>query len=121
MKHDEAIRITNTALEQLAQALEDGHSETLTKYLATLARLHIYSFSNVLLIACQMPEATKVAGYQTWRKLGRQVRKGEKGIAILAPVLYKKRDEVQGGSRLRCFADRGEGASTIRQGFRQSR
>jgi antirestriction protein ArdC len=94
MKHDEAIRITNTALEQLAQALEDGHSETLTKYLATLARFHSYSFNNVLLIACQMPEATEVAGYQTWRKLGRQVRKGEKGIAIVAPVVYKKRDEV---------------------------
>lgn len=50
------------------------------------ARFHTYSFGNVLLILRQNPEATTVAGYRTWQTLGRQVRKGERGIQILAPV-----------------------------------
>lgn len=95
MKRDEALQLTNTALEQLAETLEQGHSETLTRYLGTLARFHNYSFNNVLMIACQKPDATHVAGYHTWKKLGRQVNRGEKGIAILAPLVYKKKqDEV---------------------------
>jgi hypothetical protein len=43
----------------------------------------------VLLIAAQQPDATRVAGYRAWAQLGRQVRKGERGIAILAPVLRR--------------------------------
>ena len=45
-----------------------------------------YSLGNTLLIAMQRPDATSVAGYGAWRKAGRQVRKGEHGIAILAPL-----------------------------------
>lgn len=56
--------------------------------LATAARFHNYSPNNVLLILMQRPDATKVAGYRTWLSLGRHVRKGEKGIAILAPCRY---------------------------------
>ena len=52
-------------------------------------RFHTYSLSNVLLITAQRPDATRVAGYTTWKKLGRQVRRGEHGIAILAPVTYR--------------------------------
>lgn len=54
--------------------------------LAVAARLPTYSPHNVLLIAAQCPDATHVAGYRAWRQLGRQVRKGERGIAILAPI-----------------------------------
>ncbi|WP_298461217.1 ArdC-like ssDNA-binding domain-containing protein [uncultured Cellulomonas sp.] len=57
--------------------------------LKTAARFHNYSLSNLLLIAVQRPDATRVAGFRTWQSLGRQVRKGEKGIAILAPVTYR--------------------------------
>jgi hypothetical protein len=90
MKRDEATKLTETALGQLAEALEQGHSKALTLYLQTLARFHRYSFGNVLLIACQRPGATQVAGFHTWRKLGRIVKKGEKGIAILAPLVRRQ-------------------------------
>ena len=55
-----------------------------------MAKFPNYSFNNTLLIYLQRPDASHVAGYQTWKqKFGRQVRKGEKGIRILAPVTYK--------------------------------
>jgi antirestriction protein ArdC len=60
--------------------------------LAMTARLHNYSWRNCLLILQQRPHATHVAGYRTWQSLGRQVRRGERGIAVLAPVTYR-RDE----------------------------
>lgn len=44
-----------------------------------------YSVNNQLLIYLQCPHATQVAGYRAWRRLGHQIRKGERGIAILAP------------------------------------
>src|SRR5918996_1541796 len=49
------------------------------------ARFHNYSFNNQLLIYLQCPEATRVAGYRAWQRLGRQVCKGSRGIQILAP------------------------------------
>jgi hypothetical protein len=91
MKRDDATKLAETALEQLAHALEQGHSETLKTYLETLARFHRYSFGNVLLIACQRPDASHVAGFHTWKKLKRSVRKGEKGIAILAQMVARAR------------------------------
>ncbi|WP_162907099.1 ArdC family protein [Allorhizocola rhizosphaerae] len=57
------------------------------RMLEVAARFHDYSFGNQVLIAQQRPDATRVAGYRTWQQLGRQVRKGERGIAILAPVV----------------------------------
>jgi antirestriction protein ArdC len=57
--------------------------------LTVAARFHTYSPNNVLLIAAQRPDATRVAGYRAWAQLGRQVRKGEHGISILAPVLRR--------------------------------
>ena len=60
--------------------------------LAVAARFHTYSPNNVLLIAAQRPDATRVAGYRAWAQLGREVRKGEHGIAILAPVTPGPRD-----------------------------
>jgi hypothetical protein len=55
-----------------------------------MANFHTYSFGNVLLIARQRPQATHVAGIRTWNELGR-VKRGEKGIAILAPMIGKRR------------------------------
>jgi antirestriction protein ArdC len=94
MKREEAVQLTDRALSELTRALEQGHSEELVTYLSTMAKFHRYSFGNCLLIAVQKPDATRVAGYTTWKKLGRQVRKGEKGIAILAPIVCRaKRDK----------------------------
>jgi len=57
--------------------------------LAAAARFHDYSWRNVVLILAQRPDARQVAGYRTWQSLGRQVRKGEQGIAVIAPVTYR--------------------------------
>lgn len=91
MKRDEALQLTNNAIEELVAAVDRGQSQTLTAYLDTMARFHQYSFANILLISVQRPDATHVAGYNAWLKLHRYVRKGERGIAILAPMVSRKR------------------------------
>jgi hypothetical protein len=54
-------------------------------------RFHRYSAHNIFLIQAQFPTATRVAGYRRWASLGRQVRSGETGIAILAPCVSRIR------------------------------
>lgn len=86
-------------IEGITEKLEQGlknllNSENWKEYLKTLSRFHKYSFNNCVLIAMQYPEASRVAGYKTWQSMGRQVRKGEKAISILAPCPHKKRVEV---------------------------
>jgi hypothetical protein len=82
------------AVDYLIEQLEAGHSETLANYLGAMARFHNYSFGNILQIARQRPTATRVAGFGTWKELGRFVKRGEKGIQILAPVVgYRRRKD----------------------------
>jgi len=57
MKVEQAKQIVSTAIEQLSQALERGHSKTLRNYLAAIGRFHRYSLRNVMLIASQNPTA----------------------------------------------------------------
>lgn len=84
----EGERKVEILLKQLKSGVETiQESENFRLFLTTMSRFHDYSFGNQILIMLQMPEATKVAGFNTWRDLGRWVRRGEKGIAILAPVL----------------------------------
>ncbi|NYF79724.1 ArdC-like ssDNA-binding domain-containing protein [Granulicella arctica] len=85
-----------TNVKLLIEQLEAGHSEALTTYLTVMSRFHNYSFGNVLEIARQMPSATRVAGFWTWKSLGRFVKAGQKGIRILAPIVgvRRKKDEV---------------------------
>jgi len=59
------------------------------RMLKLASRFHQYSANNVFLIMLQRPDATRVAGYRAWHDMGRQVRKGERGIRILAPFLYR--------------------------------
>ena len=82
-------------VKALIEQLEEGHSEGLTAYLMAMGRFHNYSFGNILEIARQKPSATRVAGMYAWNQLDRSIRKGEKGIRILAPVIgvRRKRDE----------------------------
>ena len=85
-------------IKLLIEQLEAGHSEALTNYLTAMSRFHSYSFGNVLEIARQMPSATRVAGFWTWKNLGRSVMAGQKGIRILAPIVgvrRKKDSEAQ--------------------------
>ncbi|WP_158785619.1 ArdC family protein [Granulicella sp. L46] len=78
-------------IKLLIEQLEAGHSEALTQYLTAMSRFHTYSFGNVLEIARQMPTATRVAGFWTWKNLGRSVNAGAKGIRILAPIVGVRR------------------------------
>jgi len=90
-----ARRLVAEAVDGLATALAAGQSRQLTDYLAMLGRFHQYSLANVFLIAMQCPRATHVAGYRTWQGFGRQVRRGEHGIQILAPIVRRiKRDDL---------------------------
>ncbi|MCR6492097.1 ArdC family protein [Cellulomonas sp. P24] len=76
--------------DKLVSAVEDlASSEAWMRMLQVAARFPDYSPSNVLLIAVQRPDATRVAGIRTWNALGRRVLKGEHGIAILAPCVYR--------------------------------
>src|SRR5580700_7607033 len=59
-----------------------------------MGRFHRYSWGNTLLIASQRPTATHVAGFHAWHQLGRSVKKGEKGIVILAPMVVKQKDSA---------------------------
>ncbi|MDE1161986.1 MAG: ArdC family protein [Acidobacteriaceae bacterium] len=78
-------------IKLLIDQLEAGKSDALTDYLTAMSRFHNYSFGNVLEIARQMPEATRVAGFWTWKNMGRSVNAGAKGIRILAPMVGVRR------------------------------
>src|SRR5207302_46606 len=81
---------TAEARERLAEAVERmADSETFAAWLRARAAFHEYSWSNVCLIVAQRPNATRVAGYRAWQKLGRQVCKGERSMKILAPCRVK--------------------------------
>ena len=90
MKLEEINNRTKDAVNYLVEALESGQSEVLTQYLSAMGRFHNYSFGNIMLIARQRPDATNVAGLRTWNSLGRFVKRGEKGILILAPMIGRK-------------------------------
>ena len=82
------------SIDTLAKAVDDVRaSETFKAYLDVQARFHRYSWHNTMLIHSQRPEATNVAGFRTWKKLGRHVNKGEKGIMIFAPCPWKRENE----------------------------
>ena len=88
-------------LDTIMKALEEGVEKVFTSeqyqmYLQTMAKFHNYSFNNTLLIAMQRPDATLLAGYQTWqKKFHRHVKRGEKGIKIIAPVPVKEKRQVE--------------------------
>src|SRR6202166_2874518 len=90
MKLEEINNRTKDAVNHLVEALESGQSEVLTQYLSAMGRFHNYSFGNIMLIARQKPDATNVAGLRTWNSLGRFVKRGEKGIFILAPMVGRR-------------------------------
>ena len=82
---------TDERLAELTEKLENGIQELYASgrygaYLSAMSKFHHYSFGNALLILLQCPTASRVAGFHTWKKeFGRQVKRGEKGIQILAP------------------------------------
>jgi hypothetical protein len=83
----------HSTIEQWAQDLVEGvddarASEQFQQWLDVQQRFHDYSYRNTLLITLQCPEATKVAGYNTWQtEFDRQVKQGEEAIWIWAPII----------------------------------
>ncbi len=87
-------------LAALHEQISDGvaalvESEGWRAMLDTAAKFHSYSLGNLVLIALQAPQATRIAGFRSWQSVGRQVRKGERGIAILAPCTYRPKTADQ--------------------------
>ena len=88
-------------VQEITDQMETGitelfNSEQYAAYLSTMSKFHRYSFGNILLILLQCPGASQVAGYGDWKKnFGRQVKRGERGITILAPCPYRRREEVE--------------------------
>lgn len=82
----------------LSKHLEDGikdylDSETFTRYLQFVSQFHQYSLNNNLLIMAQNRQASRVAGFQTWKKLDRNVKKGSKALYVYAPLTRDKKDK----------------------------
>ena len=88
-------------VQEITEKLEQGikelfESEKYKTYLNTMSKFHNYSFNNTMLIAMQKPDAALVAGFKAWQKnFDRHVKKGEKGIRILAPAPYKIKEEQE--------------------------
>ncbi len=86
-------------LKEITDSIEAGikelfESDKYKSYLQTMSRFHKYSLNNTLLISMQKPDATLVAGFNKWRDgFSRYVKKGEKGIKIIAPTPYKIKEE----------------------------
>jgi hypothetical protein len=90
-REDHGTELIAANIKALIEQLEAGNSDALTAYLDAMSRFHRYSFGNVLSLARQRPGATRVCGFHAWRQLGRNVKKGERGIRILAPIISKRR------------------------------
>ena len=88
-------------LKEITDRLEQGikelfDSDRYKEYLCVMSKFHNYSFNNTLLIAMQKPDASLVAGFQSWKNnFKRNVVKGEKGIKILAPSPFKIKQEME--------------------------
>ncbi len=103
---------TDARLAELTAKLEHGIQDLYASgqyaaYLSAMSKFHHYSFANALLILLQCPTASRVAGFHTWKKeFGRQVKRGEKGIQILAPCpvrqyVWQEAKDPQTGQPLR--------------------
>lgn len=88
-------------LKEITDRLEQGISELFDsnrykEYLSVMSKFHNYSFNNTLLIAMQKPDASLIAGFSSWKnQFERNVKKGEKGIKIIAPSPFKVKKEME--------------------------
>ncbi|CAL7868871.1 YodL domain-containing protein [Fusobacterium necrophorum] len=88
-------------LKEITDRLEQGilevfESERYKEYLRVISKFHHYSFNNTMLIALQKPDASLIAGFSAWKNShGRTVKKGEKGIRIIAPAPFKVKQEME--------------------------
>lgn len=87
-----------TSLEQDFSSFLKQDENRYQEYLRTMARFHKYSVNNTMLIFLQRPEASYINSYSGWKSVGRMVKKGEKGIRIIAPVTIKVQKEAENDS-----------------------
>ena len=92
---NDKLRAAHDKLQEAIAEIVSG--DEWKRMLQVASKFHKYSFSNILLIQLQKPDATLVAGFNKWKSLGRTVMRGEKGIAILAPCKYKTKIEDEDG------------------------
>lgn len=97
---DRVAQLQSQLTDEVARLVD---STAWREMLAAAAKFHHYSLGNQLLIAAQRPDASRVAGYKRWAELGRQVRRGERGIAILAPCVAKSKDDPDAPPTVRGF------------------
>jgi len=95
-----SVGATRTTVAELVARLEAGvrdvqDGERWRAYLAAMSRFHQYAAGNILLVLAQKPDATRLAGFHTWLRLGRHVKHGEHGIRILAPVTARRQAESE--------------------------
>lgn len=96
-----SYKTTKEKMKEITDKLEDGirdifESGKYQSYLQTMSKFHKYSFNNTILISMQRPDATLIASFNKWRdQFGRSVKKGERGIRIIAPAPYKMKQSVE--------------------------
>jgi antirestriction protein ArdC len=96
---EQAKQATKDTLAMLHAGIDRlESSEDWQRFLSVAAKFHDYSLGNQLLIALQAPHASRVAGFLRWLELGRHVRKGEKGIRIMAPMVFSSRTKAEDGT-----------------------
>ena len=101
MKQSQSKKASRDARDLLTESVTELlNSDTFKAALAFRKKLPHYSFRNVWLIFCQMPDATSVAGYRVWQSVGRQVRKGETSLAIVAPLIKRVEENGKKEKRL---------------------
>lgn len=120
--NERQVREITDRLEAGLRELFD--SEKYKEYLNVMAKFYNYSLNNTLLIAMQRPDASLIAGYNSWRKdFGRYVKKGEKGIKIFAPAPYKtfeKRVKIDPETRKPVLDENGEPVTEVTEVVRNS-
>ncbi len=108
----------DSVLKQLKEGVEGiQQSDQFRQFLLTMAKFHDYSIGNLILIMLQKPDATQVAGFTTWKDLHRWVKKGEKGIAILAPCMPPKAKKTAPAETPESKEDEDEEAEELRPVF----
>lgn len=97
MKNEKAeavLAAIESSITQLAEETDEFRQSAKWKSILTMmSAFHSYSFTNQMMILMQRPDARRVAGFQTWKQVGRNVVKGAKGIAILAPIMVKDKSK----------------------------
>ena len=92
---EKAQERAQAALDRLGEGVREVYqSERWESWLRSLSKFYDYSLNNTILIAMQMPTATHVASFRSWKRdFNRYVKKGERGIEILVPILVRDSDE----------------------------